>query len=397
MDWLAALAALLAAAGMGQAVAGWLALRRFRAAPLPPATEMRPVTVLKPLHGDEPMLEAALASLCAQDYPDYQIVFGVQDPSDTALPVVERLRQRFPERDIALVVDPTRHGSNHKVANLLNMFPAARHDMLVIADSDVHSPPDYISQIVRTLAVPGTGLVTMLYAGLVARSGLAGRLGASWITHSFLPGALLARALGRQDCLGATMALRCETLDRIGGLAALRDNLADDQFLGRLVRRLGLSVQLAPCVVGTTVPEASISALFRHELRWARTVQALEPLGFALSVIQYPLFWAVLAAALSGLAPWALALLLAAWAARAGCATGIDKELGMAESALATRASIWLLPLRDIMSVLVILASYGGDRVEWRGQTMHTDRDHPRQQTRAARGGPQATQGTRQL
>ncbi len=259
-----------------------------------------PITILQPLHGDEPLLEEALASVFAQDYPDFQVVFGVQNPADPALDVVRRLQARFPERDIAVVVDATQHGSNRKVGNLINMLAVARHDVLVIADSDVHVTPDYLDRLVADLPRPGTGLATTIYTGLPANGGLAARLGATQITHALLPGALLARALGRQDCFGASMALTRATLERIGGLQALADHLADDNVLGRLVREQGLAVELAATVPATTVPETTLKALWMHELRWARTIRALEPLGFALSAVQYPLFWSALAVGVLG-------------------------------------------------------------------------------------------------
>ena len=170
----------------------------------------QPITVLKPLHGDEPLLEQALESVCVQDYPAaWQVVFGVSRPDDAALPVVQRLRSWFPGRDLAVVVDETIHGPNRKVGNLINMLSAAKHDVLVIADLDVHVAPDWLRQLAGALAHPGVGLVTTIYTGLPA-SGVA-TLGAAQINHYFLPGALLARSLGRQDCLGATMALTRET------------------------------------------------------------------------------------------------------------------------------------------------------------------------------------------
>jgi ceramide glucosyltransferase len=224
--------------------------------------------------------------------------------------------------------------------------------------------------------MPGTGLATTLYAGIAANTSLACALGATWINHSFLPGALMARWLGRQDCLGATMALRRETLLAIGGLHALVDHLADDNVLGALVRAQGLRVRIASTVVATTVPETSLPALYQHELRWARTILALVPVEFALSSIQFPLFWASLALLLSGTASWSIGLFLAAWAVRAFTARGVDAMLRRANCALATPAPIWLFPLRDLMSMAVILASYGSDRVEWRGQVLHTGRSH---------------------
>jgi ceramide glucosyltransferase len=154
-------------------------------------------------------------------------------------------------------------------------------------------------------------------------------------------------------------------------LAALADHIADDYVLGALVRRQGLAVRLADTVPATTVPEATLAELFRHELRWARTIRTLVPVQFVLSALQYPLFWAALAVVLEGAAFWALGLFLAAWAVRAAVARGIDRVLGLVKSGLATPTPVWLLPLRDLMSVFVILASHGSDRVEWRGQVLH--------------------------
>jgi ceramide glucosyltransferase len=358
-------AAALAGVGSLQVLAGWEAVRRFARRPEPPAATLPPVTILKPLHGDEPLLEEALASFFAQDYPAFQLVFGLQDPADPALPVLRRLRQRFPERDVAVVVDGSHHGPNLKIGNLINMLPAAKHDLLVIADSDMHAEPAYLRHIVAALAEPGAGLVTTLYAGLPAKPGLPGQLGTSQITHSFLPGALLARALGRQDCLGATMALRRETLESIGGFQALVHHLADDAELGRLVNARGLDTRLAATVLETTVPEGHLTPLVHHELRWGRTIVAMVPAGYAASAIGYPLFWGALAVLGSGFEEWAWFLFALAWLARASAARGIDRALG-----LDPVTPFWLLPFRDLLSVSVIAASYAGDEVQWRGQVM---------------------------
>ena len=381
---LAVLAAALAAIGAAQALAGWRAVARFAARPPPPLAHRPPITVLKPLHGDEPLLEDALASLCRQDYPDFQVVFGVQDPADPAIAVVRRLQARFPGRRLVLVVDPTPHGANRKVANLMNMLPAAQHAVLAIADSDLHVAPDWLDRLAAALAPPGTGLVTTLYAGLPAdgrrvqrgwvQRGLVQRLGAEQITHAFLPGALLARALGRQDCLGATMVLRRATLERIGGFAALVDHLADDNVLGQKVRALGLEVALAATVPLTTVGEATPGALWRHELRWARTIRALAPGPFAASALQYGIAWALAAVALSAGAGWAWGVLACAWVARAAAGRGIDRALRGCRVPLAFPLPLWLLPLRELMSMAVLLAAFAGNRVEWRGHRLTADR-----------------------
>jgi ceramide glucosyltransferase len=405
---LAGAAAGFAGIGLAQALAATRLVTAFatraRQSAAGPAFPRPPVTVLKPLHGDEPLLPEALASLCRQDYPDSQIVFGVQHATDPALAVVEQVRARFPQADVSVVIDPAIHGPNRKVGNLINMLPAARHDILVIADSDVHVRPDYLGRLVTALLQPGVGLVTTLYAGLPAtRTASAGqhgdspssrrrpdttalptRLGATQITHGFLPGALLARALGRQDCLGATMALRRHDLDRIGGFHALVGHLADDNVLGRRIAGLGLRVALADILPLTTVPEAAFRPLFRHELRWARTIRALEPVGFAASILQYPLAWALLAILLSAAATWSLGLFVVAWILRAIAARAIDTALAPLWAdhpgrfaALAFSCPVWLLPLRDVFSVAVMLASYGGRRVDWRGHGLHADTPPP--------------------
>ena len=369
IDPASAVLAGLTLAGAAQSAAGWLAVRRFNRQPSAAPAARPPVTVLKPLHGDEPLLEDALASYCEQDYPAFQLVFGVQDAADPALRVLHRLRARFPGVDMAVVVDPTPHGANRKVANLINMLPSAKHDVLVIADSDIHAAPDYLDSLVCSLAAPGVGLVTTLYAGLPSGNSLTGRLGSAGINHAFLPGARLARAMRRQDCMGATMARRRDTLDRVGGLHALSDHLADDAVLGRLVRARGLGIALASTVPATTVPETRVSALFQHELRWARTIQSLVPVEFALSAVQFPLFWSALLVGVSGGDAWTWLVFASAWAVRGASASGVERQLGLAPG-----LPIWLLPVRDLFSVSVILVSYWTDQVAWRGQTLRAKR-----------------------
>lgn len=369
MNLFATVAEIVAAAGLVQGGVSAALTRRFTSRPAAVPRARPPVTVLKPLYGDEPLLVDALASLCAQDYPCLQVVFGVQDPADPALRAVEHLRARFPALDFAVVVNAAQHGTNRKVSNLINMYPAAKHDVIVIADSDMHTSPGYLDQVVAALEAPGVGLVTTMYAGLCSSGSLVTRLGAAGINASFLPGYLFAHVLlGRQDCLGATMALRRETLEQAGGLRALADHLADDAVLGRRVRALGLDVAVARTVPATTVPESAMPALFAHELRWARTTQKLEPLGFALSAMQHPLAWATLAVAFAAGDTLAWAVLFLSWGLRWLTTRGIERALG-----LGAGLPVWCLPLRDLLSMTVLLASYGGDHVAWRGHVLRAD------------------------
>ena len=284
--------------------------------------------MLKPLHGIEPGLYENLRSFADQDYPAVQLVLGVRDPGDSALPVARALIRARPDHDIALVVNPRVRGSNLKIANLENMLPASRHDWIVLADSDIRVARYYLSAVTEPLADPATGLVTCLYKG-VATGGFWSRLAAMQINFSFLPGAVIGDAIKvGGGCFGATIALRRDVLDRIGGFARLRDELADDHRIGAAVRGLGLRMVLSPYIVENRVTETSLAALWRHELRWARTARLMAPAGFAGSVITHTVMITALAAALfgSGPAAWgtiALALLLR-WASAAAIARWLD-------------------------------------------------------------------------
>ena len=367
---LAIVLALVTAVGSAAlAVSAW-AVRRFRALPLPVPSRRPPVTILKPLCGAEAELADNLRSFIRQDYPSFQIVFGVQNPADPAIAVVERLVAENPGADIALVVDATRHGTNLKVGNLLNTLRSARHDLLIIADSDIRVPPGYLDAVAAELEKPGAGLVTCLYTGRGAE-GLWARLGVAFINHGFLPSVLLGRLTGRRDgCFGATMALSRATLDRLGGLERFRDHLADDYALGAAVRELGRPLTLSPCVVATTVTERNARDLIAHELRWMRTVRAIEPSGHAGSIVTFPVFWSLIAlpASLAAGLPWlgAAAVLLA---------LGVRFAAGrVIDGALAQPATpLWLLAARDLLSAGLLLASFCGSTVRWRDARYRVD------------------------
>lgn len=317
------------------------------------------VSVLKPLNGAEPGLYDNLRSFADQDYPAVQLVLGVRDPGDSALPIARALIRDRPDCDIALVINPHVRGSNLKVANLENMLPAARHQWIVLADSDMRVARCYLSLVAEPLARPETGAVTCLYKG-VATAGLWSRLAAMQINFSFLPGAVVGDAIRvGGGCFGATIALRRDVLDRIGGFARLRDELADDHRMGEAVRRLGLRTVLSPYVVENRVTETSLAGLWRHELRWARTARLMAPSGFAGSVTTHTVMITALAAVFlgSGVAAWSAVLLalLLRWASAAAMARWLDLP----------RNGLWLLPLRDALSFAVFLSSFGGRSIRW--------------------------------
>jgi ceramide glucosyltransferase len=370
--WAAVLAGAAALAGGLYLLAVCHAVRRFaRRVPARPAGSLqRPaVTILKPLHGEDPELYENLRSFCEQTYPTMQVVFGLRDPADPAAAIVRRLIADLPGADLALVVDPQIHGTNLKISNLINMMAVARHPVLVIADSDMRVTPDYLDQLVGALAAPGVGLVTCLYAGRPL-GGLWSRLGALFINHGFLPSVLVGELVRPwPGCFGATMALHRETLRQIGGFARFGDQLADDYRLGAAVVEAGFRVVLARYLVEDVLVEPGLRALLRHELRWARTIRSIAPLDYAGTAVTYPVPFALLCALLSGLAIPGLALLAAILAWRLIVVRMIDKEVAL------PHLPLWLVPVRDVLSFGLLIASFCGETVEWRGQAFRLTED----------------------
>ena len=325
------------------------------------------VSVLKPLHGEEPGLYENLCSFAEQDYPVLQIVLGVNDAQDGALPAARALIRDLPTCDIVLVVDARAGGSNKKVANLENMLEVARHDVIVLADSDMRVDRNYLAAVTPPLRDQNTGVVTCLYKG-VPTGGKWSEFGAMHVNFGFLPGALVAESLGLGGgCFGATIALRRETLERIGGFSRLRDELADDHRIGDEVRALGLSVVLSPYIVEARVSERSLADLWRHELRWARTVRAMAPVGFAGSLLAHPVVIAALAAAAAGFGLTVCIFLVISCILRWSMARVIADALGLPP------AKPWLLPVRDALSFAVFVASFFGRTVFWRDQVFHVE------------------------
>jgi ceramide glucosyltransferase len=337
-----------------------LAVRRFAGTPgLPPTTPV-PVTVLKPLHGEDAQLYDNLRSFCVQNHPCFQVIFGVRDPADPAIAVARRLIAELPGRDLALVIDPSVSGSNFKVSNLENMMPLAKHDVFVIADSDMRVEPDYLTTVTAPLADREIGLVTCLYRGRPV-AGRWSRLAAMFVNHGFLPNALVGERLRPGTaCFGATMAFRRDIYATIGGFAGLRDQLADDYALGASIRRAGKRVVLSSHLVDTTMADADLRALVTHELRWARTLRLLAPRGFAGSIITQPLALALIATLALGVPPVMLAVLAVALICRMIMVRVVDEALGLPATPL------WLVPVRDMLSFMVFVASFLSNRVAWR-------------------------------
>ena len=361
--WLVAGFLVLAATGCVYALIATAAMRRFPGEDASEATAFPSITILKPLHGAELGLHDKLASFCDQDYPGpVQILFGVQDANDPAVAVVDRLIAERPGADLQLLVSTRPAGPNPKVATLIGLQGRIRHDIVVLSDSDVSVERNYLARTVATLAQPGVGLVTCLYRGTPVPS-LWARLASMAIDYDFLPNVLVGLALGlARPCFGSTIAMRRETLERIGGFDAFLEYLADDNAIGEAVRGIGMRVAIPRWIVEHACPERSFMELWSHELRWARTLRAVSPAGYAGMVITHPLPFALLGASLNGLGALGGGSIVAAIACRLVLQLQVDHTLHVSTSRW------WLGPARDLLAFVVYVASFFVDVVSWRGQ-----------------------------
>src|SRR6201996_4625260 len=349
-----ALALVMAAAGAVFGVIATFVMGGFlgRAATAPKG---RPaVTILRPMKGLDPEADANLLSLVHQDYRGpVRIVLGADSEADPSIAAARRLKAAHPDRDIAIVADGTQHGTNRKLSNLVNMAPHVSGEVLVISDSDVRLPPEGLSALVGALEPEGAGLAYALYRGRPTGN-LWSRIAALDINARFASSVVMGQALNAHPVLGPTMAVKAEALARAGGFERLKDVLADDFELGRMVREQGLSIACPPMLIDHGFPERSLGELWRHELRWARTIRLLNPGGYGGSLITYAVPPALIGAALMGFHnPELIAL---------GVIAGVRFTFGLLSCLLmqADTGALWLFPVRDVLAFAVFLGRFLG-------------------------------------
>ena len=352
----------VALAGACYAVAAVCFAGRARTAQLRRPAKYPPVTLLKPLHFDEPRLRENLESFCRQNYPaPVQMVFGVQDPLDPAIRVVEALKRDHPALDIELVVDTRLYGANRKVSNLINLVARAKYDLLVLSDSDIAVDAGYLPAVTASLEQAGGGAVTCLYTG-AALPNIWSRLVAMGINYQFIPNVLVGTSLGlATPCFGSTIALRKDLLRRIGGMEAFSNLLADDYEIGRAVRLHGYRTTLAPVVVAHTCTETTGREMFAHELRWARTIRLLNAGGHFGTLVTHALPLAFIGMMLDGPTAFTVSAVAAALISRFCVKWRMDRVLGT------SAGPAWLLPVRDVLSFAIFLGSLFGGYIRWRG------------------------------
>jgi ceramide glucosyltransferase len=330
------------------------------------AIGLPPVSILKPIKGTDPEMYASLRTHCVQNYPEYEILFGVTNPDDPAIPVVEKLIEEFPHRTIRLVRCDKKLGANGKVSSLVQLAAVAGHDFFLVNDSDIRVEPGYLCQVMTELQEPETGLVTCLYRGVPADT-LGSGLESLSIGTDFMAGVLAARQIerGLRFGLGSTLAFRKRDLEAIGGFEAIVDYLADDYELGHRIAERNLKVKLSESVVETYLPAYDMAGFFSHQLRWARTIRASRAGGYAGLLFTFTLPWAALTLILARGATWAWGLLAAAIAARTAMAL-VTSQLVLCDRGFLRW--FWLLPFRDFLAVVIWLGGLAGRKIVWRGE-----------------------------
>jgi len=344
---------------------GLACARRFFAAPRPCSPETPPVTILKPVKGMDAGSYENFASFCRQEYEGpVQLLFAVASADDPVIPAIRRLMEEFGDSHISLVVNPAIHGPNYKVSNLINAFPQARHDIIIVCDSDIRVPPDYLKSVTGHFSDPRVGLVTSLYRTSSAPT-IAAAIEATGFTAEMIPNVLVALHLeGLSFALGASMAVRREALAAIGGFEALVDYLADDYQLGNKVHRAGWRIALDGTFVESMLRAEELVPVLARQLRWARTMRVSRPGGYLASGITLP-FPALLLAAFIAPSPVpALAAPALLYCVRLTVTTIFSRSF-VRDRLLP--AWLWLIPVRDMLAFFTWALSFLGNRVEWRG------------------------------
>ena len=363
----AAVCALLALAGAAYfGLCVWAACRFLKQARQPVGPEFAPaVSLLKSLKGLDPHMYEAFRSHCWFDYREYELLFGAADPNEPALALVARQQREFPQRAIRVVLTPKSLGLNGKVSTLAQMIPEARFEHILINDSDIVAPPDYLRRVMCRLVDERVGMVTSLYRGL-AGSTFASRMEALGLSTDFMGGVLVAREMegGVRFALGATMATRKSVLREIGGLEALVDYLGDDYELGARTAAAGYTVELADVVVETALPDYTLGQFWAHQMRWARNVRDRRPSQYFGLIVTFGLAWGMLGVLAAPHAWWSWAGLAIIAGARFFAAVVVGRGV---LGDLHVLRDLWLIPLRDLTALAVWFASFAEDEIEWRG------------------------------
>jgi ceramide glucosyltransferase len=349
-------------------LAAWRFFRRERARTLPQYTP--PVSLLKPVRGVDFGSCENFASFCRQDYPEYEILFAVNDEGDPAVPLIRRLAAEFPQRGIRWIAGAEQVGANRKVNNLIGLMREARYEIVVLTDGDVRVGANYLREVVAPFADGGalnekTGAVTSFYRA-IAEKNLGAELEAIGASSDFFAGVLVAEWMeGMSFALGASIVTTKSWVGKIGGFEAIADMHSDDYELGHRIAKAGGRVMLSREAVWTMYPEQTARGFWEHQVRWARTVRHCRPLSYAGLIFTQGLPWAVLAAVIAP-ARWMGAAYLIAYVVLRLLMAWTVGVWGVGDEVL--RRKLWLVPLRDAIHFAVWIVSLGSNRIMWGGE-----------------------------
>jgi ceramide glucosyltransferase len=323
-----------------------------------------PISNLKPIKGDDPDAYENFASLCRQDYPNYELVFCVDPDNEKMISVLNKLRHDFPERPIRILLGSGRAAANDKAAKLARLVSEAGHEVIVINDSDVRVRPDYLRTVVRPLADPAVGAVTLLYVP-IAEHTFADELQSVGMFSDFYAGIFVARRLdGVKFALGPTIATTRSQLMRFGGYESIENRPGDDLLIGRLIAEQGYRVELLPYAVETVADFASLKELVHKRLRWIVVMRHMRPWGhFGLAFTQ-GLPWSLAAALLAPSASIA-ALYVSLYLLLRIVLTWLIGGYGLKQKSLGRK--LLLIPAWDAMAFLIWAVSFTRRSVRWRG------------------------------
>ena len=337
-------------------------LRRERARSLPDFHP--PVSILKPVRGVDFATYENFSSFCRQSYPDYEILFCVNDLSDPAVAVIHKVMAEFPQNRIRILTDAAKLGTNQKVNNLVLLAQAAEHEILVQSDGDVRVGPNYLREMASPFADEQLGVLSCFYRS-TAQANLGAELEAIGAASDFFAGALVADwKEGVTFALGASLATTKTWLSKIGGYESLVDLLADDYEIGNRVHKAGGKVRLSREIVWTMYPAQTLRGFWDHQVRWARTVRVVRPFSYLGLLVTQGLPWAIVAALVTPTATVGAAYLLSYLILRLTVAWVVG-AWGIGDEVVGRK--LWLVPFRDAVHFLVWLAGFTSNRVNWGG------------------------------
>ena len=335
-----------------------------------------PVSLLKPVRGVDFATYENFKSFCTLDYPEYETLFCVNEMTDPAVPMIERLKREYPDRRIEIFSGAEQIGTNRKVNNLALLAKQARHEILVQSDGDVRVGPNYLREVVASFADPRVGVVSCFYRG-VAEQNFWAEMEAIGAASDFFAGALVANLPGGVTfALGASVGTTKTWLAKIGGYQALADLLADDYEIGNRIHKSGGKVLLSQEAVWTMYPAQTFRGFWEHQVRWSRTVRMVRPASFLGLIFTHGLPLSV-SAALAAPAAWLSASFLGAYLVLRLLMAWVVGVWGVKDVVLARK--LWLVPLRDAIHFAVWLAGFTSNRVKWGGAEFEIEQGRMKQ------------------